>query len=313
MTNSSVSPILTSSLEVMEHAIEHFNMGENRDLKLAVLHADNAVELMLKELTRFNRIRLINKKGQSISYYDCIDKLEGKGVKISELTDIDLLHTERNSIYHMGSQPDKRKTEWLIFDVALNFIKRIGNEELGYDITEFSNLFRIPSKIEQDIEATRNEMVNMYLFETMSSLKGKVYGATLVSAFSGIEALLRETRSLEIRSQRDFMKKLESEKIFSVKLTKDIEELRQMRNSVIHGMSKATKEQGTVALDVFRRAIDEIGLPLELKCKTCGLQFKSGIAMSRKSFETAILVANKHRCPNGHIHSYNKEDYHVRL
>lgn len=313
MTNSSASPILTSSLEVMEHAIEHFNMGENRDFKLAVLHADNAVELMLKELTRFKRIRLINKKGQSISYYDCIDKLAEKDVEIPELADIDLLHTERNLIYHMGNQPDRRKTEWLIFDVGLNVIKRICKEEFGYDITEFSKLFRIPSEIEQDIEAIRNEMVNMYYLETMSSLKWKGYSSTLVSAFSGIEALLRETKSLEIRSQKDLMKKLESEKIFSEKLTKDIEKLRQLRNSVIHGMSKATEEQGTFALNVFELAIDEIGLPLELKCKTCGFQFKSGIAMSRKSFKTAVLVANKHKCPNGHIHSYDKEDYHVRL
>lgn len=313
MTKSSVSPILTSSLEVMEHAIEHLKMGTDRDLKFAVQHADNAVELMLKELARFKRIRLIDKKGQSISYYDCINKLEEKGVEIPELTDIDLLHTERNSIYHLGSQPDKRKTEWLVYDVGLNLIKRICKEELGYDITQFSKLFKIPSKIEQKIESTRSEMVNLYLFETMSSLNSNVYSATVVSAFSGIEALLRETLSLETRSHADFRKKLLSQKIFSEKLTKDIEILRQIRNSAIHGVSKATKEQATFALNVFRRAIDEIGLPLELKCKTCGVQFKSGIAMSRKAFETTVLVANKHKCPNGHVHSYNKEDYIVRL
>ena len=313
MTKSSVSPILTSSLEVMEHAIEHLKMGTESDMKFAVQHADNAVELILKELARFKRIRLIDKKGQSIGYYDCINKLQEKGVKIPELTDIDLLHTERNVIYHLGSQPDKRKTEWLVYDVGLDFIKRVCQEELGYDITQFSKLFKLPLKLEQEIESTRSEMVNMYLFETMSSLNSNVYSATVVSAFSGIEALLRESLSFEIRSRRDFMKKLFSQKIFSEKLTNDIDMLRRIRNSAIHGFSKATKEQATFALNVFRRAIDEIGLPLELKCKTCGVQFKSGIAMSRKTFETSMLVANEHKCPNGHVHSYNKEDYIVRL
>ena len=73
-----VSPILISSLEVMEHAIEHLNNGTDRDLKLSVLHADNAVELILKELARTKRIRVIDKKGHSISYYNCIDKLVKK-------------------------------------------------------------------------------------------------------------------------------------------------------------------------------------------------------------------------------------------
>jgi len=258
LAEPSVSPILASSLEVMEHAIEHLKIGTDRDLKFAVQHADNAVELMLKELARFKRIRLIDKRGQSLSYYDCINKLEEKGVKIPELTDIDLLHTERNSIYHLGSQPDKRKTEWLVYDVGLNLIKRICKEELRFDITKSSKLFKIPSKIEQEIESTKSEMVNMYLFETISSFNSNVYSATVVSAFSGIEALLRETFSYEIRSQRDLMKKLFSQKMFSNKLTRDINTLRQIRNKVINGVQKATNEQATFALNVLRKAIDEV-------------------------------------------------------
>ena len=313
MRKSVVSPILASSLEVLEHAIEHLKLGTNRDMKFAVQHADNATELILKELARFKGIRLIDKRGQSISYYDCIDELQRRGVDIPELTNIDLLHTERNSIYHLGSQPDKLKTDWLVYDVSLNFIKRICQKELGYDIGQFSTQFKLSPKVEQEIESTRSEMVNMYLFETVSSLDSNVYSATVVSAFSGIEALLRETLSLEMRSHVDFMKRLRSQKIFSKELTEAIEKLRQIRNSTIHGISRATKEQANFSLDVFKRAIDEIGLPLELKCKTCGMQFKSGIAMSRKTFETSVLVSNQHECPNGHINSYNKQDYIARL
>lgn len=124
-----VSPILRSSLEVMEHAIEHLINETDRDAKLAVLHADNAVELILKELVRFKRMRLIDRRGISISYYDCIDKLLEEGISIPELPDIDLLHTERNSIYHLGTQPDQEKSAWLIYDVGLKFLRRVCESE----------------------------------------------------------------------------------------------------------------------------------------------------------------------------------------
>jgi hypothetical protein len=51
---------------------------------------------------------------------------------------------------------------------------------------------------------------------------------------------------------------------------------------------------------------------LEVKCKTCGIWFKSGIAADEKSFETLILKRNFHRCPRGHTHAYDKEDYRLK-
>ena len=48
---------------------------------------------------------------------------------------------------------------------------------------------------------------------------------------------------------------------------------------------------------------------LEVQCKTCGVWFGSGIAMSKQSFETCVLGGNIHQCPNGHRHAYYKEDY----
>lgn len=50
-------------------------------------------------------------------------------------------------------------------------------------------------------------------------------------------------------------------------------------------------------------------LKLQVKCKTCGVRFYSGIAMNKRSFETCMLSGNIHQCPQGHKHAYNKEDY----
>jgi len=48
---------------------------------------------------------------------------------------------------------------------------------------------------------------------------------------------------------------------------------------------------------------------LYVKCKTCGITFSSGIAIDEKSFQSVILKENKHTCPKGHVHGYNKGDY----
>lgn len=48
---------------------------------------------------------------------------------------------------------------------------------------------------------------------------------------------------------------------------------------------------------------------LYVRCKICGTKFASGISVDKKSFETLTLKNNHHKCPRGHLHSYNKEDY----
>ena len=53
----------------------------------------------------------MNRDGHSISYYECINKLETKGIQIPKLPNIDLLHTERNLIYHLGNKPDTEKAK----------------------------------------------------------------------------------------------------------------------------------------------------------------------------------------------------------
>lgn len=245
----------------MEHAIEHLTMRTDRDTRFAVLHADNAVELVLKEIVRFKGIRLIDKKGRPISYYNCVDELLESGASIPELPDIDLLHTERNSIYHLGSQPDQKKGEWLVYDVALNFIRRICKDELGCDITRFSNAFKLSPEVKQEVELTRSGIVNKYLVDSVAALNSKMYEATVILAFSGIEALFRESVSREIRSQHDMLRTMREENIVSASLFKDLEVLRRIRNQAVHGVSKSSAEEAKFALKVFQRAIGEIGLP----------------------------------------------------
>jgi hypothetical protein len=51
---------------------------------------------------------------------------------------------------------------------------------------------------------------------------------------------------------------------------------------------------------------------LYLKCKTCGIEFASGMNFDKKSFETSILKGNYHTCPKGHSNKYDKKDYYFK-
>jgi len=49
-----------------------------------------------------------------------------------------------------------------------------------------------------------------------------------------------------------------------------------------------------------------------LKCKTCGIEFPAGIRTNPRSFATTTLIGYAPICPNGHAHSYNKDDFFLK-
>jgi HEPN domain-containing protein len=301
---------------MMQHAIEHLQNGTMKSMGFAVLHADNSIELVLKELVRSNGIRLIDKKGYSMDYYECIKKLVGKGIALPELPSIDLLHTERNNVYHLGNKPDKDKAEWLVYDVALSFLRSVCMNELHFDLSSYSKDFSLSDEIRQDIELTRSEMVNSYLVKATNSFKSSIFDSTVILSYIGIEALMRElifAKKSSPTSTHAMIEEIRERNMLSPKSFMSLKRLREVRNNVAHGLKQANKQEAKFALDAFKAIIDEIGIPLELKCKTCGALFSSGIMMNRKSFENTVLKASKHKCPNGHVDSYNKEDYVFKL
>jgi len=249
----STSPILSSGLELLEHGIKHLRKGSSQDVRFAVIHADNAMELVLKEIARAKGIRIIDKKGQSVGYYDCINKLQSKGVLIPELPDIDLLHTERNSIYHLGSQPDKKQAEWLVFDVALSSIRRICSDELGYDICQFSNTFDSLALLNAEILARRKAIVEKYLSEAVWAHDNGMDNECVISSYSGIEAYLGNAIPIDIRSNIHMMQKLVEDDLISEEMVNDFRKLREIRNRVVHGVSNSTPDEAKLALNVFKK------------------------------------------------------------
>ena len=264
MRSSRLSPLLLSSLEMMQHAIEHLKNGTEKSMGFAVLHADNSIELILKELIRSRGIRLINKKGYSMDYYECIDRLVNAGVQIPELPSIDLLHTERNNTYHLGNKPDKNKAEWLVYDVALSFLRRICMDELKFDIKSFSRDFRLSEETKQDLELTRSKVINRYLVKASNALESGMFDSTVMLSYIGIEALMREhifARMMEKPPKRpyDMVRTMREKNILSPQSFRNFERLRHIRNRVAHGMEEVDKREAKFALRVFKDIIDEVG------------------------------------------------------
>jgi len=131
-----ISPILQNAVDIFEHAIEHYIGGTTRDRKLAILHCDQAIELLLKEKLRSLGESIYLKGGQTLSHIDCLKVLtNNKGVKIPEISDLELIHDQRNILQHKGGVVSETDAEFYISQ-AFFFVSRFLDQELGIKIEE---------------------------------------------------------------------------------------------------------------------------------------------------------------------------------
>ena len=133
-----LSPLLRSAFEVLNHGLWHFFRSENAtDMKFALLHIDQAVELFLKERVRAGGKSIYKNPKETISIWGAYDTLINElHVAIPERPDLELLHEERNSIQHKYANPSPEDAAFHV-EKAMNFIKRFVKDELGLDITQF--------------------------------------------------------------------------------------------------------------------------------------------------------------------------------
>lgn len=255
---ASISPLLTSSLELLEHSLTHLDEGDPKDLRIAITDVDNAVELLLKEVSRFRGIRIIDKNGHSISYYSCIDELQKIGVHLPELPDIDILHAERNGIYHAGNQPSKETATWLVIDVSLTFIRRICHDELKYDIASFSREFDSTTHLNRNLVADREMIVRNYISKADFAYNQGRYNEALVAAYSGIEAYLGNAIPIDIRTNPNMLDQLVHDDLLPQETVDKILGLRSLRNSAVHQARTISKKDAKAALDTFKFVVDAI-------------------------------------------------------
>jgi hypothetical protein len=133
-----LSPLLRSAFEVLNHGLYHFFRSDNsRDMKFALLHVDQAIELFLKERVRAGKISIYKGPKETITLWGAYDILENKlNVVIPEKPDLEFLHEERNNIQHKYANPSADDAGFHIQN-AMGFIRRFVQDELKLDLREY--------------------------------------------------------------------------------------------------------------------------------------------------------------------------------
>jgi hypothetical protein len=136
----SLSPLLRSAFEVLNHGLHHyFRSNTTMDMKFALLHVDQSIELLLKERVRMGgkSIHKQNNSKETISIWGAYDVLKNElSVEITEKSDLELLHEERNNIQHKYANPSSEDAAFHIAH-AMKFIRRFVKDELSIDIKEY--------------------------------------------------------------------------------------------------------------------------------------------------------------------------------
>ncbi len=132
-----LSPLLRSAFEVLDHGLYHFLRSNTaKDMKFALLHVDQAVELMLKECVRAGGKSIYKNPKETITIWGAYEILANElHVAIPEKPDLELLHEERNNIQHKYANPSPVDAAFHI-EKAMAFIRRFTKDELKVDIKD---------------------------------------------------------------------------------------------------------------------------------------------------------------------------------
>lgn len=137
MPKAKLSPLLRSAFEVLNHGLWHFFRSTTAaDMKFALMHIDQAVELMLKECVRDGGKSIYKNPKETITIWGAYDiLLNDLHIVIPEKPDLELLHEERNNIQHKYANPSPDDAAFHI-EKAMGFIRRFVQEQLKLDIRE---------------------------------------------------------------------------------------------------------------------------------------------------------------------------------
>ena len=133
-----LSPLLRSAFEVLEHGLWHFlRSTTSLDMKMALLHVDQAIELLLKERVRRGGQSIYKNPKETISIWGAYEILENKlSCRIPEKADLELLHEERNNIQHKYANPSPEDAAFHL-ENGVRFIQRFVKDELKLDLADF--------------------------------------------------------------------------------------------------------------------------------------------------------------------------------
>jgi hypothetical protein len=109
--------------ELIEHAEEHLSYGSERDLKISLMHADNSIEIMLKEHLRYGQEKSWGEI-ERMNFYELLSSCEDISLVNSSKSFFLAFHDMRNAVYHVGTLVPMKKD----VESAVEFAKTLFNE-----------------------------------------------------------------------------------------------------------------------------------------------------------------------------------------
>lgn len=164
--------MLKFAFETFQHGLEHYLEQSPLSRKFALIHLDQAVELLLKEkIVQLNK-SIYKGDNTTLNMRECFNSLENAKVDLSERPRLEDLHDLRNAVQHKGLTPDPESTDYYV-EVAYGFAKRFLPAEL-----------RVP--FEEVVEAKHRRLME---------------GAPQVDP-TQVQEILKEARAAESPSQK---------------------------------------------------------------------------------------------------------------
>lgn len=109
--------------ELIEHAEEHLTSGTDWDLKVSMIHADNSIEIMLKEYLRYSKEKSWGQIEHK-TFYEILNSCSDINLVNTAKSFFLAYHDMRNAVYHIGTLVPMKE------DVksVLGFAKTLFNE-----------------------------------------------------------------------------------------------------------------------------------------------------------------------------------------
>lgn len=250
MKYETIKPGMKGSIELLNHAAGHLELGNSFDNKIAMISTDVAVESMIKSYlslpSSITNQKRISKDELEKIYQNFHTLLEGLKQKAShkiphsdDLKEIEYFHSLRNSLYHSGEDitVDEKQVETYL-EIAKNL---------------FSNLFDI--SIDNFIEPKSSSSIGEF-FVLWREIKPIM--EELVEKLEIKHGVFMEPRYY-------VMQRLISRKLIDPSYKEIYKELRDFRHEITHGFKKISEKEVKFyisRLKEFLKILDKINTQL---------------------------------------------------
>jgi Holliday junction resolvase len=151
-------PSSRHSKELIEHAEEHIRHNKDLDMKVALIHSDNSIEVMLKGYLRYSKY-VKNEEVEKIGFYELITRCEDIALVKASKSNFLAYHDLRNTLYHQGALVPEKEDVISAIELAKSLFNELNSTDAfsnakvelisGSVITNIANTIGNPPYLEE--------------------------------------------------------------------------------------------------------------------------------------------------------------------